>query len=665
MDKIEKKIKSLLILSLCILMMVCMMTGCRQSPALVDNIYTKDATEVDPEQLVSSADQSDETDDLETVQDQENKQDNQEQAKTAAVQNDQFSDQNQTKNVQGSKNNNSSQASSGETSDNDQAQTGAADGSKTDGSGGVNEGVGTGGEGQNTDGTGTGETIPDTIPDEPIENSESETDNPETDQSGASDQAGEGDNSQESGGNGNETPSKWNLPRKAVRDASDTEWNIPRDVYTVTAVGAAAPLVEMVGGSGRLMASSASFTQGALANSICQDVINGNVLTWWDGDGSEPLSENNFQALMAASPDVCFVVGGQTTFTTEQLTALQEAGIGYVPLPELNSLENIKSAVNIVAATLETNETTHEQAKSIAREYSDWVDHIISEVNTDTVSGTMVISGWDASAKIRSYAETGMTDIETISFLPDVSILDYPRADGYLTVDRQTTGIAVGWASEMFNHTPCAQLLGCSGVMVVGNRQDTGYVPFVSGSEGKYQYYIPTYVPFSPMSGEEGFGLFLYAGGEVNQLVTTSWWYDGYTPMLYIGQGRSDPYIRLGDPEFKTVIAESQEAKTAIESSSLWRYYTNEEYGAKSNRPRQTLSLDRYTISIKGPYNIYINPIGFNSWLYGGVDSPLEAVWAACKISGTVSESKLKSEVEGFYEEFFGVTPNYNSIITQ
>ena len=663
MDKIVKKIKNLLILSVCVLMMVCMMTGCRQSPALVDNIYTKDATEVDPEQLMSSADQSDETDDLETVQEQKNKQDNQEQAKTAAVQNDQFSDQNQTKNVQGSKNNNSSQASSGETSDNDQAQTGVADGSKTDGSGGVNEGVGTGGEGQNTDGTGTGETIPDTIPDEPIENSESENDSPKADQSGASD-ANNGDkNSQDetSGGDGNETPSKWDLPRKAVKDASNTEWNIPRDVYTVTAVGAAAPIVEMIGGSGRLMASSASFTQGALANTICQDVINGNVLTWWDDDGTNPISESNFQALMAASPDVCFVVDGQTTFTTEQLTTLQEAGIGYVPLPEMNSLENLKSAVNIVAATLETNETTHEQAKNIAREYSDWIDHIISEVNTNTISGTIVISGWDNSVQLRAYALNVNETYNDTELFPEISFNDSPNGDGTWNKFRSANGAAVGWSPEMSSRTPFAQCMQSAGILVANfQHPDTGYdIPYVSGYEGIYQYYIPTLRPFGSESGGDGTTgrSFVYGNKEVS-IGGNSDAMHTITTMIYIGSGSGktlNPFMELGDPQYPAVIAETVDVKRALEVSSFWKYYSDEQYSTIFDHDRR----------IRGPYTIYVNPIGFNTWLYGGVDSPLEAIWAACKISGTVSESKLRSEVEGFYEEFFGIVPNYNSIVTQ
>lgn len=671
MDKTGRKIRSLLILSLCVLMMVCMMTGCRKSPALIDNIYTKDATEVDPEQLMSSADQSDEPGDLETEQDPENRQNKQEQEKTASVQNDQSNNQNASKEIQDGNRTLDLKSATENMSDEENSGNEPTGGSGTKNGRGATGETGIGGEGESSDnnaGSTPGES------EKTIDNNVSDNEDTQAEQNGESENNGEPESPEDnpySGGDGNEAPSKWDVPRKTVTDGTGIEQNIPRDVYTVTAVGAAAPIVEMLGGSGRLLASSASFTYGNLSNLICQDVINGSVQTWWSEDGSDPISNENFQLLLDTrwQPDVCFVVNGQTTFTTDQLVQLQEAGIGYVALPELNSLENIQSAVNIVAATLESNATTHEAAKDIARDYSVWVEHIISEVKTDTLSGTIVISGWDGLAEVQSYAELGtgmelvdLSDVVT-DLYPDVGDYDKLREDGYWTLDRRAVGVAFGMTREMQNDIPLFQCLSAAGIVTPNIKYNSdSYIPYVPGSDKKYQYFIPTSVPFDPYTGVDErtgirAGMWIYRNGESISLLND---FSGralynVTTEIFIDPYRQNPYIELGDAEYTALIAETEEVKSAIESSPMWNIIVD----AYMDMASDSVS------GIGGPYTIYVNPKGFDSWIHGGVDCPLEAIWAACKISGTISESKLRSEVESFYSRFFGVVPDYNSVMVQ
>lgn len=664
----HKKINNLLIISLCILMMSCMMTGCRKSPALVDNIYTKDATEVDPEQLASSMDTSGEQDELKTEQD--NEQDITEQTRTAAFQDTNSNNSGETR--QASPSEYGSDSAGTNSSEESGSAAGAEDGNRTGNDSSENV---TGAE--SSDAPQNIPTNPDTPQvtpadsDTPQDEPQDTPVNPDIPQDILQDNPTNPDIP--SGGNGNETPTKWDLPRKTVTDGNGTEQNIPRDVYTVTAVGAAAPIVEMVGGSGRLLASSASFTGGQLANTICPDVMAGAVQTWWADDGTDPIDDNCFQTLLNESPDVCFVVGGQRTFDSNQLAALQEAGIGYVPLPELNSVANMKEAVNIVAAVLETNETTHEPAKNIARNYSDWVDQILSESSCESKHATMVISGWDASAVWYTHLDWGQGsetfELYNYQLGNDFFAQDYRREDGYVTLDRIAYGAAVGWGHGMKSCTPLSELLQAANVTVAGlniSDADMFNVPFVPGTEGKYQYYIGSVIPFlsyasnGTESGQIGFSLSVQNifYDFRSSMSGREWKCTACVP----GLERDKTLTYLGSAGiFDSIIAENPDAKTALERNSLWRYYTSAEWKDITGK----YPVGGYGTDICGPYTIYVNPYGFSSWLYGGVDSPLESLWAACKIDGTVSESKLRSEVDSFYMEFFGVVPDYNSIVTR
>lgn len=62
----------------------------------------------------------------------------------------------------------------------------------------------------------------------------------------------------------------------------------------------------------------------------------------------------------------------------------------------------------------------------------------------------------------------------------------------------------------------------------------------------------------------------------------------------------------------------------------------------------------QYYSGISGPYTIYINPQGMCSWADGSLESPLESVWIAACLTGTVAMETVRQETVQFYERFFG-----------
>ena len=642
-----------------VLTMVFSVTGCRQSPALTDNVYTKDATEVDPDQSTATENQLGEQDEFKTAEEEKQNIESDIKEQTAAV-NQELSDRNQdSREVRGENESNTPSAlnedNKSESSVN--GQTGGSDGNATKGSGNNSSPGGTGGNVSEDNGSGDSES------EEKMNDPDADNDSQDVNTSGSSEENGdEPTYPEDSGGNGDSVPSKWDMPRKTVRDASNTEWNIPRDVYTVTAVGAAAPIVEMIGGSGRLMASSASFTQGALANTICQDVINGNVLTWWNGDGTDPISENNFQTLMAASPDVCFVVGDQTTFTTDQLVALQEAGIGYVPLPELNSIANMKSAVNIVAATLETNETTHERAADIAKEYSDWVDNIVNEVQDSPKMYTLFAAEWDGNIRgyinvdweHDAYSDGSIDEYPGTFHFPGVRYNDtfYDDTGSYAHEEHEFWGGVIAWSRNMRSKEPLYELLQ------IANITETG----MAGPFFQDRVWIRNNDCIVLISGLRATHIRNLEVDGINYPVSYANW--DLTTATYYRDSNSG-IGKLGMSVYPAIVTMDKQTADSIQQSPMWKYYNYNEFCAMFSDGVPRFGYDSFLASydIVAPYNILVNPAGFDSWVYGGIDAPLESLWAAANISGTVSQEKLESEVLGFYKNFFGVEPPYSLII--
>ncbi len=384
----------------------------------------------------------------------------------------------------------------------------------------------------------------------------------------------------------------------------------PRQIKdAVTAVGEAATIVEMLGGGDRLLASSSSFTGNSLAKSAFASQEISDVQTWWDGDGSTAISDANFQTLLEAKPDVCFEIDEQGAFSSAQITALNEAGIDYVVLPRLNSIENIESAVTLVSQVLdEQSSDGGTDAESIAADYCNWADSVINQASGSySAKTTTYIGRWDADAYWEISNSTGLL------------------ASGY--------GAPIG-----MSYADTAPLSECMGYANLTNlAEDNYYVeplialnwsPTIAGGSGKYSDQKNNLFNENTRAGlgSESFPAVITADSSIRDRILSK----GY----YTYHWQAGSWMRLSDNNF-------------------WGY--GFDVDGDGGNPLRT--------HIEDDYEIYINPTGVGSWADGSVESPLEAAWLACKFQGGISMDELREMVSGFYSTFYHYNVNTLSIL--
>lgn len=606
---------------------VATLSGCRKSPALVDTVYTQDAAEVDPNYIaVESTEDAVEENESHTREEDTSDRQSGEEQQIAAVQSESSEETDPSREMEKSLQQDQPETSGGGTGQRNDNVPNSSGGNSSDDFNGDSDGSGSGGNNQesssdsNNDSSSSSDSNPGDSPSMPDDNM-NQPRNPD-DTSGNNSETGDTDLQ----GNSGEDDSDLPKPKRRVTDTSGTEQDIPEDVFTVTAVGDAAPIVEMIGGSGRLIASSESFTSSeSLGYVLCSDVKSGQVQTWWSGDGSETIDSEHFQILLDTKPDVCFEISGQMTFSSEQITQLAEHDIGYLTLPELTSVDGMKSAVTIVANAMEVNSDSGMDAQRIAQNYVDWIDSTISEVSNkrkDYDFYSFYVTDWRDDISYDRF------------FQPDENgyVVDFPGIE-----NGHGNGVAIGWTQE--KNVPFLDFMmyvGATDTMMDLNHQpksDLGLVErYIFPYEKRFGY--PVYSNNS---------IYYFHFWEYQALPDQYSFTDGFHAVCTYGSMyyNTDEHIALGDERFPCVIVSNDYVRSRIESSAQWKAGFLDSPGA---------------YDIEGDYAVYVNPVGFDNWAEGSVDSPLEMYWLACRVCGTINENEMRSKVQKFYSDFYGRT---------
>ena len=402
---------------------------------------------------------------------------------------------------------------------------------------------------------------------------------------------------------------------RQVVDAAGRTVELPESVEHVTAVGEAAVIVEMLGGSERLSATSSSIASG-----LAGELINSESEMLWSGDGSWPLSDEQFSRLLELNPQACFEISGQTTFTGDQLEEMETAGIAYVVLPSLNTDEGICLAVKLIGQVLGSDGES--DARERAEEYLEFHDRAISLVASradpyrpdgiDYAGGygvsagdgvtALYVSGWDGAA--------------------EYSLHD----DAYETL----SGTGLAYTATGYLSSPVTYYLSLAGVANAAALQENNYTI----EQSKLKYINPIHSPNKTLSVEGG-------------------WELTYDPSYVFTSAGG---ICLGESGFPAVIAASEEIKYGIESCPLWVDYgmTSSATGLTSGYGFLDMNGDIVISTVHGPYEVLVLPSGVGSWAAGSGESVLTSLWAACRIRGVVSESELRAYTAEFYERFYG-----------
>ena len=427
--------------------------------------------------------------------------------------------------------------------------------------------------------------------------------------SGRGDKKNKNKNNSSSGGeNGGGSTDDTDSGQGQKRQEYDDDGNVidlPETVNSVVAPGEAGLIVQMVGGRDILSGTSASVSSDPLAQQVFADEGIANTLTYWDADGSSPMTTENFNALIANKPDVCIAVGGKGSFSTGQVASLKKAGIAYVTLPALDTQEHIEKAVSIAGKMIGNRSSTGGQnAKSVASQYENYCGTLLSNVrkkvrNSADNTFSLYIAGWDPNA-VFTLPETGFSE----------SGVAYTTRAGRPIAEHLLTG---GVTESSMAYSMNASAL----YAVIPININTERNPNVS---------------------------------------------DG---LSFLNKTDNNSFVRygavyLGENHFKWVIADSAYTAGCITSSAgsngMWTNFGKTTYssGGTSITDYGFLEGDHLVrTNIHGDYQILVNPYGIGSWADGSVESPLESIWAAWAIAGKYSESDVREEISYFYSTFY------------
>lgn len=391
---------------------------------------------------------------------------------------------------------------------------------------------------------------------------------------------------------------------KQIVDASGRTVTIPQNVETVTAVHWAAQMVEMLGGSGRLLGADSDFLSSSLAKAAFSDLAT--VSQLWSGSGGNGMTDDQFASLLALHPDVCFEISGEYTFTSAQIDRLTGAGIAYVTLPALTGTDTLKQAVSLIAEVLGSNHSTGESASSIAAAYSGWVDDVLNDTKGGIDCTSLYISGWDSSA---SY------------------VLSHTKG----VIESQGSGLAMAYSPKKAQLA--SAFMKAAGVV----NESTRIMSIHRDSE--YVYVSPMFHQFDPVvSGRSA--AFYSGAGEYGSAFD-----------LFVARMVSDTvYYQLGSSQFPAVIAADKETKAQLETNWFWNYHEADTNGYV------TISGESFYCGVIGEYDIYVNPQGMCDWAQGSAESPLEAYWIASKFGNDLTLDDVKQKTNDFYQQFFCLT---------
>ena len=415
-----------------------------------------------------------------------------------------------------------------------------------------------------------------------------------------------------------------NATRQVVT-ADGTYIEVPENVDSVSAVGEAAVLVEMLGGSGRLTATSESFKGSSLSQSIFGSE---DAAVLWEDEGETQISDANFNALLEKHPDVCFEISGDMSFSESQIAALEAAGITYVALPSLDSATGISQSISLIGQILgDKSSGGGVNAVEKAEKWQQWYERLMKDVSSRVspyaANGVNYDNTQDGTIKTLSGVSGSGVNSLFVSDWDDNAL--YSLYSSTVGCVLSSQGMAV--TTKGYTDSPLSYFMSMGGV---NNMAASAIEGGVLKSE---KVYINTFNAASHRTEISG-SLSYNDSSNAKTRMTNN----------------------LGGESFPAIIAASEEIKAKIRNSNQWTSYpaisngTGVEYGFVDSHN------DIVRSTIVGNYDILVNPSGAGSWTEGSAESPLEAVWIAWKFRDAFTEAEMRSYISDFYSQFYGYT---------
>ena len=405
-------------------------------------------------------------------------------------------------------------------------------------------------------------------------------------------------------------------PGKAIRQVVDDRGravDIPKDADTVAAVGELARMVQLLGGEGRLTATSETMREAPFS-------VDASAVLW-QGSGKSPLSEEAFERLLEQGPEVCLIRSGEASFTEEQLNRLNEEEIPWVVLPGIATGEEICETAVLLGDILGKKEGADAPAKAqaivdaygrvkkLALSKTDPVD--LDHVDPGTARYTLNLAAWDD---------------EVYYSLHD---------DAYISIEGR--GLPLAWTGR--TKSPLAGLLALAGVAESGALKENCY----SLAEDRLRYVCPIDSSNKTLTTESRRG----AEYDRRYILTTA------------------GGVSLGNPQFDGVIVPDRDTASKLRACPLWKNFgpVRSSTGLTEGNGFLDQNGDIVRTSISGAYEIYILPQGLSSWGEGGAESLLLPLWAMWRICETAALEEIAPIITDFYTELYGFTPTEDELL--
>ncbi len=473
-------------------------------------------------------------------------------------------------------------------------------------------------------------------------------------------------------------------------DPDGNKQEVPEVDGYIAAPGEAGLIVQMLGGEDVLCASSESFISNHLVQQVFADEGIDEVQALWSDDGSEPMSPENFETLLAMEPEAVVTISGQQNFSDSQLQQLESAGVKKITI-DLTRANNITGAVEAVGQLLGDHEVGNTTSVELAAEYVGYADDLLQDVASKRgyfyyktaasdsfykshkcISNgcyTLVLWDWDDEFSFKYYGPDGNAYVnQSGGAVTRTGWTDNPSADYMSAAGVMNTTMRV-WGADGSSSSEATEFIYCPFHSIVGIIPDSntkGYDNLgISGLLGRYESVSEAKIVSSGSYiancylAEFGHGTYEIQNGKYSVTDSSAMIEVGYTTLTNKGNPVAGDVAWIGSERFKYIIAADQEIKENIESSknNSTGLYAIRPYGIDLGVPGPYTTGSDFLNQFKNyysttfqEYEIKVNPYGCGSWLDGSVESVLESVWISDLYYDTYDVNK---KIEDFYKTFY------------
>lgn len=427
----------------------------------------------------------------------------------------------------------------------------------------------------------------------------------------------------------NPTGGKGGTISRVDPDSSPAE--IPRNVASVAAQGQEATIVQMLCGSGALVAANESWASTMLAKGAFLNEGLENVVSGWTDDGVP-----NISALVSAAPNAIIEESDSRALTAEELAAMAEQGLTctVVTVSKLGDQTTQDSAImsNVqVIGEMMQDANTQYSSSQMASQYKTMHDEAID--NCVLANGGYAYKVVNGNSLRSVYRGSGEDSTNFSSNRVATAVVDSWSAtvSGSAASERFYANASMAYLSEN------TDTLSVSGIAL--SQTDTG-----AGDYLLSDYYLQcagvvneAYEGGKPASTKP----YAIVPGGYSHLGIDSWVAQRSVPSaLWFCEtsnfSDSANWTTVGDEAFPAVVVSSQQiADDIIASANTANGFYN----------------------VNQSYGVYVVPTGLaGSWLAGTPESYLLVPWAYCAFhatNGTIDLSTCTSYVDSFYQTFY------------